>query len=182
MTKTKCALVVTALGAMALALPVRAAGPPDSPISGLVNVYQKVADTILAANDSETTVVHAILEVERDTAVAALDRAAGSTGTPADLRTAAAHIGDFATEGGSIIEPIRNRLLTGGHHHNADDVGLAAAYDTGYVIVTKKQKQEVLDLAKRCAKAAEASKVDATEAVAIRDALKALAAKVLAIK
>jgi hypothetical protein len=72
-------------------------------------------------------------------------------------------MGNFATEGGSATAPVRNRLLEGGHHHNADDTGADAVYDTGYVVLTKKQKQRVLDIAKRCSQAAESGKPDAAK-------------------
>ncbi|MFN7971578.1 MAG: hypothetical protein U0166_04400 [Acidobacteriota bacterium] len=162
-------------------IPALAQATPD-PAANLSTVYQKIADTILAANGSERAVVQAILSTERDAALAALDRAAEKGGSAADLRTAADRIGDFATEGGAAVEPIRNRLIQSGHHHNADDTGPDAVYDPGYVVVTRKAKQEILPLAKRAAKAAEASNVDVAEVKAIREAFAAAAGKALTVK
>ncbi len=173
-----CGLSILAIGALALP----AAAKESSAEAGLASVYHSIADTIMAAKDSESAVVGAILAVERDLALAALDKAAGSSGTAADLRTAAARIGDYATEGGAAIEPIRNRLLQGGHHHHADDTGPAAVYDEGYVVLTKKLKQEALGLANRCAKAAESSSLDTKEIASIREALQSLSSRALAKK
>src|SRR5689334_18899064 len=150
MTRNAKSKLLVALAVMATVIPVAAAethkpaagAAADSAVAGLTAVYEKIADTITAANHSESAVVRAILMAERDLALAALDRAhtAGGPGAAGDLRIAAAHIGDFATEGGSAVEPIRNRLLESGHHHNANDTGPDAVYETGYVVVTKKQK------------------------------------------
>jgi hypothetical protein len=178
------------LASALLTLPSAPALAADQPmeaahtaLGGIVGVYQKVADAILANNDAEKEVVRAILQVERDLALAHLSHAAaGGAGAAADLRSAAARIGDFATEGGAAIEPIRNRLLQGGHHHHADDTGPQAVYDTGYVVISKKLKVEALDLSKRCAKLAEAGKADAAEINAIRDALNSIATRTLAAK
>src|SRR5688572_22115018 len=167
MTKMTCRLVGAAL--VLLAVPAIGKASPPDPVAELAAVYNAIADSILAANDSEAAVVRAILKAERDAALAALERAASKAGTADDMRTAADRIGDFATEGGAAVEPIRNRLLQGGHHHNADDTGPEAVYDEGYVVITRKLKQEALDLAKRSAKAAEADKLDAAEVTAIRE-------------
>ena len=165
-----------------LAVPTTPARAGSGDAAGLASVYEKISMTLLAARDSETAVVNAILAGERDQALAALMRAKGTGGSAADLKEAAARIGDFATEGGAAVEPIRNRLTQAGHHHNASDTGPDAVYDTGYVTVTKKHKVEALDLAKRAEKAAMSGKVDAAEATAIHDAFKTLAGKVLAGK
>ena len=169
--------------AIAAALLAPAAVAKDSPTKdGLIATYKSVADSLLAANAAEDALVRVLLVVERDAALAALDRATAAGGTAADLREAAGHVGDFATEGGSAVEPIRNKLLAGGIHHNSDDAGPDAVYDEGYVVITKKLKVEVLDLAKRAAKAAEAGKVNAAEVHAIREAFSSVATRVLALK
>lgn len=180
MRKTMLGILV-AVGALAGPGLVRAAQPPD-PAAPLAAVYQELAGTILAANATEGALIHSILHAEHDAAIAALDRAAAKGGTTKDLAEAAERIGDFATEGGAAIEPIRNRLLKGGHHHNSDDVGAEAAYDEGYVMVTRKAKQELLPIAKRAAKAGEAGSVDAAEVKAIREAFVAASGKVLTAK
>lgn len=183
----RMSLVLAAALVVLSAHPARAADPQadaagQTAVAGITTIYQKVADTILAGNQSEREIVRAILQVERDLAVAALNRAqAGGAGAAADLRAAAARIGDFATEGGAAIEPIRSRLLQGGHHHHADDAGPNAVYDEGYVVLTKKLKVEALDLGKRCAKAAEGA-ASATEIGAIRDAMSSLATRAMQAK
>ncbi|HZE89956.1 MAG TPA: hypothetical protein VE404_10425 [Verrucomicrobiae bacterium] len=166
------ATLVFAAIAPALAADSDAAG--QSGITGITAVYQKVADSILADHDAEAQIVRALLAVERDLALASLGRG--------DLKTAASRIGDFATEGGAAVEPIRSRLLKGGHHHHADDSGPQAIYDEGYVVLTKKLKVEALDLGKRCAKAAAAPKADPVEVKAITDALTSFASRALAAK
>lgn len=173
MKHSTCGLLLLICVAVA-GSPALVAAAPDSATAGLVKTYGAIADTILAANDAEEAVMRGILEAERDQALAALDRS--------DLRAAATHIGNFATEGGAAVEPIRSRLLKGGHHHQADDTGPNAAYDEGYVVLTKKLKQEALELAKRCGKAGEAAKADATEVAAIKQALNSLAGRALSMK
>ena len=181
MKSTRTHVILALIGLSLAAAPALAArGSADT--KALVRTYETIADSILATKNSEDAIVRAILQVHADEALAALDRAAAKGGSPADLKAAASHIGDFATEGGAAVEPIRTRLLAGGHHHNADDTGPNAVYDEGYVVLTKKMKQEVLELAKRTAKAAEASSVDAKEAAAIREAFAAASSRDLASK
>jgi hypothetical protein len=163
-----------AVAAMLVTGAITATAKESASSKALVKVYERIADSILAAKSSEDAIVRAILENQRDQVMASLDAN--------DLKAAAAQIGDFATEGGSAVEPIRSRLLAGGHHHHADDSGPEAVYDEGYVVLTKKMKQEALELAKRCAKAAEAPKPDAKETAAIREAFSSLASKALATK
>ena len=179
MRNVKTSLAIAA-ALISLVVTAHAAPGADPKPADLASVYGTIADSILAAKASETAIVRAILASERDAAMAALDRAASASGTPSDLAAAAARIGDLATEGGAAIEPIRTRLLQGGHHHHADDTGPDATYDEGYVVLTKKLKQEALELGKRCAKAAEATAVDAKEVAALREALASLATRALA--
>jgi hypothetical protein len=145
----------------------------DSAVAGFAEVYRGLADSILANKRTEKAVVLGILQVERDLALAALDRARAGDGKA--LREAAERIGDFATEGGAIIEPIRNRLLQGGHHHHAQDSGPNALYDRGYVALTRDNKVRALGLAKRAAQLAEGS-AGAAEIDAVRSAFAELAA------
>jgi hypothetical protein len=181
MKRRPLALTLTLTVTLALVAGTRtAAAAEGTPAEALAGVYSAIADSILASKASERAIVLAILQSERDHALHSLAKAEGKGGTADDLRAAAARLGDFATEGGAAVEPIRARLLAGGHHHHADDTGPDAAYDEGYVVLTRKLKQEALALAKRCAMAAETGKVDAKEVAAIREALRALAAKALA--
>ncbi|MFQ5654855.1 MAG: hypothetical protein ACE5GW_09015 [Planctomycetota bacterium] len=158
--------------------------PGEGALVGLAGVYNSIADSILANKRSESEVVRTILGVNCDLAVASLDRAARAApgGATAELRDAARLIGDFATEGGAVIEPIRNRLLEGGHHHHADDSGPDAVYDEGYVVLKKDVKRDVLGLAKRCAQLAETSSPSARAIAAIRADLVKIATQALSKK
>ncbi|MCA8959676.1 MAG: hypothetical protein KDC38_04155 [Planctomycetes bacterium] len=168
------ALVACAL-ATAVAVPVTASvlrsdssRAHDDALNGLTSVYASLADSILANKRIESAVVRAIVEMERGMALSALERARADA---AAMREVADRIAGFATEGGAAVEPIRNRLLEGGHHHHADDSGPDAAYDSGYVILDKKAKRSALDLAKRCAKLAQSDAVSDTEIAEIRTEL-----------
>lgn len=180
-------LLICAVVASLSAVPLVAPRPPMAPTSGetalvgLAGVYQTVADSILANKNSEKNLVLAILKVERDLVVEALDRAAASEsgGAGAELQSAARRLGEFATEGGAIIEPIRNRLLQGGHHHHASDSGPEALFDSGYVVLTKALKREALALAKHCAMLAGGSEISADKIGAIRAEFLALAGRAL---
>jgi hypothetical protein len=161
-------LVFVGLLVPAVGFGMRILAPAPDPVTeaasnGLVKLYGSIADSILANKDCEENIVRAILAVERAAAMKALD-----AGSADGLRAAATHMGNFATEGGSATAPVRTRLLEGGHHHNADDTGEDAVYDTGYVVLTKKQKKAVLDVAKRCSQAAEGGKADAGAIAEIR--------------
>ncbi len=179
----KLALACITLGALSLFVsqPASVAPAPvasDTAIVGLAGVYGGLADSILANKRTEKAVIMAILKVERDLVFDALADAktAEAGARAAELQRAARHIGEFATEGGAIIEPVRNRLLQGGHHHHhhADDSGSEELYDKGYVVVTKKHKRGALDLAKRCAQLARGG-ADEAQITAIHEEFAAMA-------
>lgn len=163
------------LGALAAAIPTfhrpSAGAPVPADATVFAAVYRGLADSILANKRTEKAVVVGILQVERDLVLGAFERAKAGGTAAAELRTAAQHIGDFATEGGAVIEPIRNLLLQGGHHHHAQDSGPEALYDRGYVVLTRKMKVRALELAKRTAQLAET----AASAAAIDEARAAFA-------
>ena len=150
-------------------------------LAGITEIYKSLAESILSNKQSEKGVVLAILEVERDLILAALDRARehAPSGAASDLEVAARHLGNFATEGGAAVEPIRNRLLKGGHHHHAQDTGPEAVYDKGYVVLNKKSKREALAIAKRCAVMASGSEAQQGDIDAIRAAFSSLAGNCL---
>ncbi|MCB9833868.1 MAG: hypothetical protein H6807_15510 [Planctomycetes bacterium] len=181
----KLALACLTLGALSFfvsrpepATPAAPSRAADTAVEGLAKVYGSLADSILANKRSEKAVIMAILTAERDLVIDALGKArtGDADGRTDELQRAARHIGEFATEGGSIIEPIRNRLLQGGHHHHhhAQDTGTEEAYDNGYVVVSKVHKRSALDLAKRCAQLA-AGNGDAAQITAIQVEFMALA-------
>jgi hypothetical protein len=103
--------------------------------SSLVESYRSLADTILGAKKTESSLVKAILETHVDAA-----RRAVADGKPEE---AAAHMALFANEGDNAVGGIRKRLLEGGHHHNAEGEA-KGIYEPGYVIVTKAVKTRVL--------------------------------------
>ena len=132
------------LGVLAAGIPALLRSPASTPVPAdaavaFAAVYRGLADSILANKRTEKAVVAGLLQVERDLALAAFDKAKAGVAA-GELRTAAQHIGDFATEGGAVVEPIRNLLLQGGHHHHAQDSGPEALYERGYVVLTKKMK------------------------------------------
>ena len=103
----------------------------------LVDTYNAIADSILAAKRSEAAVVKSILESHIAHANAAA--AAGK------WDEAAAELSLAANEGDNAVGGIRKRLLEGGHHHNAEGEA-KGIYEEGYVIVTKAMKKQMMDL------------------------------------
>ena len=101
----------------------------------LVSSYDSLADVILGAKKTEKNLVRAILSGHR--AHAEMYAKAG------DGPKAAAEMALFANEGDNAVGGVRKRLLEGGHHHNADGEA-KGIYEPGYVIVTKKAKQQIL--------------------------------------
>lgn len=127
----------------------------------LVHAYSTLADTILGAKKTEANLVRSILDSHASGARQAFrnDR----------FEECAADMALFANEGDNHVGGIRKRLLEGGHHHNAEGEK-QGIYDEGFVIVTKKNKAEILaaSQAMLAAKDAPARKaaLDAFEAVA----------------
>jgi hypothetical protein len=106
----------------------------------LVETYEGIADSILAAKRSEAAVVRAILASHWKAA-----RAAAQAGR---WDEAAAEVALIANEGDNAVGGIRKRLLEGGHHHNAEGEA-QGIYEPGYVIVTVEAKRKALDLVSR---------------------------------
>lgn len=103
----------------------------------LVQTYDKIADGILAAKQSEKAIVAAILLSHRQAASAAA--AAGR------WDDAAAEMALWANEGDNAVGGIRKRLLEGGHHHNAEGEA-KGIFEAGYVTVTVEMKRTVLTM------------------------------------
>jgi hypothetical protein len=97
--------------------------------------YGALADTILAVKRTESEFVRSLL--------AHHFRVARDFVARADSEHAAAEIALFANEGDNAIGGVRKRLLEGGHHHNADGEA-KGVYEPGFVIVTRKAKEEAL--------------------------------------
>jgi hypothetical protein len=123
--------LLTTLCLSLLAIPVAAQQSPPN----LVAAYDALADSILGVRDVESSLVAAILHDH----YAAAERAFKGE----DWEKAAAEMALFANEGDNAVAGIRKRLVEGGHHHNADD-GEEGEYETGFVIVTRKAKRNIL--------------------------------------
>ena len=102
----------------------------------LAAAYSALADSILALRAAEDGFVRAILDDHY--------RGAKRSVARGDYEQAAVEMALFATEGDNTIAGIRKRLIEGGHHHNADD-SAQGKYETGFVIVTRKAKKQLLE-------------------------------------
>ena len=103
----------------------------------LVQTYDKIADSILAAKHSEKAVVGAILLSHR--------QGAATAAAAKKWEEVAAHLALWANEGDNAVGGIRKRLLEGGHHHNAEGEA-KGLFEEGYVTVTVAAKKQALDL------------------------------------
>lgn len=130
-----------------------------------VAAYEALADTILSVRSVELRLVADLLDGHR--------RAAKSRAANHDWDAVAAEIALFANEGDNAVAGVRKRLLEGGHHFNAEgeDQGV---YEPGYVIVTKKAKHQLLQLAAKIRQPGD----DQSRKAAMTD-FEALAAKLL---
>jgi hypothetical protein len=97
--------------------------------------YGALADTILAVKHTEAEFVRAML--------ANHFRVAREFAAHGDSEKAAAEIALFANEGDNAIGGVRKRLLEGGHHHNADGEA-KGVFEPGFVIVTRKAKEDAM--------------------------------------
>lgn len=100
-----------------------------------VDTYASLADSILALKRTEANFVRSLLDGHHHAAMSFQQRG--------NAERAAAEMALFANEGDNAIAGVRKRLLEGGHHHHADDEG-KGVYEPGYVIVTKKAKEQLL--------------------------------------
>jgi hypothetical protein len=123
--------ILTALAAIAA---LGFVAPQETP-KNMVAAYSALADTILAVKHTESQFVRAILGAHYRAAQQYVERG--------DAEHAGAEIALFANEGDNAIGGVRKRLLEGGHHHNADGES-KGIYDPGFVIVTRKAKEEML--------------------------------------
>ena len=127
--RNKCLIIFVLIGVTAVF-----AWSQETPKS-TVDTYDALADAILAVKRTEENFVRSLLDGHRHGAEAYM--------RAGDFRSAAAEIALFANEGDNAIGGVRKRLLEGGHHHNADGEA-KGIYDPGFVIVTRKAKQQAL--------------------------------------
>jgi hypothetical protein len=123
----------------------------------LVETYDSLADTILAAQKTEWNLVHSILattyghaEATAKAALAQIDKGADAS---SEIEKLAALVAQIGNEGDAGVAAIRKRLIEGGHHHQAagEQQGI---YDPGFVIVTRDAKKQFLDSSKAIARMA----------------------------
>ena len=119
---------LAALGALAY---VPAQQTPKSTAAA----YGALADSILAIKHTELEFVRSMLANHYRNARTAVQRG--------DSEAASAEIALFANEGDNAIGGVRKRLLEGGHHHNADGEA-KGLYEPGFVVITRKAKEEAL--------------------------------------
>jgi hypothetical protein len=130
----------------------------------MVDTYDALADSILALKRAEAGFVRSMLDGHRHGAEAFM--------RAGDFRRAAAEIALFASEGDNAIGGVRKRLVEGGHHHNADGEA-KGIYEPGFVVVTRKAKQQALaaSAALLAAKTDEERKTAWQQFVAVADSL-----------
>jgi len=109
--------------------------PPQHTPKNVTTAYGSLADTILAVKRTEGDFVRSFLAGNVHAAKDAFQRG--------DTERAAAEMALFANEGDNAIGGIRKRLLEGGHHHNADGEA-KGIFEPGFVIVTRKAKEDAL--------------------------------------
>ncbi|MBI5434168.1 MAG: hypothetical protein HZA52_15145 [Planctomycetes bacterium] len=117
------------------------------------DTYGSLADTILAVKRTEANFVRALLDGHHHAALSFHQRG--------NSERASAEMSLFANEGDNAIGGVRKRLLEGGHHHNADGES-KGLYEAGYVVVTKKAKEQLL----AASAAMRAAKTDAERSAA----------------
>ena len=128
-------LILIAILAL-VALPLAAQETPPS----IVKAYDALADTILATRAAERTFVAAMLDGHMHAAKTLMKKG--------DWLGASAQMALFANEGDNQIGGVRKKLLEGGHHFNAagEEAGI---FEDGYVIVTRKAKQAMLEASRK---------------------------------
>ena len=108
---------------------------PQQTPKNVATAYGSLADAILAVKRTEADFVRSFL--------GANFRAARDAVKSGDTERAAAEMALFANEGDNAIGGIRKRLLDGGHHHPADGAA-KGIFEPGFVIVTRKAKEDAL--------------------------------------
>jgi hypothetical protein len=127
----KLLMLTCALGAFAVPAPAQ-----ETPAS-MVESYSALADSILALRAAEQAFVRSLLDGHRHAAEAAMK--AGQ------WEAVAGHIALFANEGDNAVAGVRKRLVEGGHHFN--DAGDESTHDTGFVVVTREARRQILEAA-----------------------------------
>ena len=152
--------VCVLLGSASVPLVAQETGTPPQ----LVETYESLADTILAAKKTEWNLVHSILATTyrhaEGTLAAAKAKLAAKQNAKPELEKLAAQVTEIASEGDARVAAVRKKLLDGGHHHNAEGEK-QGIYDEGFVIVTRAAKKTLIDAAGKIARATDAAALDA---------------------
>lgn len=134
-------LVAVLLAALATVACAQDHGTPKDVVAS----YESLADAILALHKTEENLVRALLDGHRH-AAAAMHKAGQHEG-------AAAQMSYFANEGDNAIAGVRKRLVDAGQTHNS--AGEAkGVYESGFVVVTRDAKKQLLDAVAAYQKAA----------------------------
>jgi hypothetical protein len=170
MTSRPVVLTAALAAALLLGLGFATAEPhrgiDTSTPASLVASYDSLADAILAVKTTEANLVRSILSTGYAHAQAGVERARAALDSGdadrvrTELETLAALVAQLGAEGDNAVAAVRKRLIEGGHHHHADGEA-KGIYDTGYVIVTKAAKQQLLDASKSLATAKDRAALDA---------------------
>lgn len=160
---------VLTLGALGAAYPgfVQRGDARTSTPAELVATYESVADVILGAKAAEHNLVLSIVAGTYRHAEAlyrdAKRQVDAGKDAKTDLESLAALVSQLGNEGDARVAAVRKRLLEGGHHHNSagEQQGV---YDEGFVIVTRAARKELLDIAGRIGRLAQAPDAAALDA------------------
>jgi len=131
-----------------------AATPPE-----LVATYSNLADSILATKAAEASLVRSIVAMTFRHAEGLMarieDKLQEGKKARREIETLADLVAQLGNEGDASVAGIRKRLLDAGHHHHAggEEQGI---YDEGFVIVTKKARKALLEVAKKIGQMASA--------------------------
>jgi len=132
-----------------------------------VTTYGSLADAILANKQTEHNLVKSILAATyrhaEVTLAAAREAIKSGRDAKAPIEKLAALVAQLGNEGDASVAAVRNRLLKGGHHHNAEGER-QGIFDEGFVIVTRAAKKVFLDSATRIGKLALAPDAKALDA------------------
>jgi len=133
----------------------------------LVAAYGSLADTILSAKKTESSLVHAILATTyghaRGAMASALDKMKAGKDARADVEALATLVSQLGNEGDAAVAGVRKRLVEAGHHHHAS-TEQQGQYDEGFVVVTRAAKKVFMDAAGQIGKMAASPSPAALEA------------------
>ncbi len=143
-----------ALGALLLLVPVIALAGDDRHDASAA-AYEHLATALIEMRLTEDRLVEGILNHHFGLAVASLDAATADGAVGDHGKNAAEEITAIANEGGKRVQAVRQKLLKAGHHHHTD-----AETQEDYIWIDSKEKQGLLDLASRAARAADVAAVE----------------------